>query len=282
MIDLPAVRRFYAEEIEAVANLTTPGLVEALATVPRERFLGNGPWTVRGEADFAAAPRTTPDDDPRRLYHNYAVAIDAARQLFNGQPGLLASAIDRLQLRPGHRVLHIGTGSGYYTALLAQLVSASGRVVGIEVDEALATMAGRNLRDLPWVEVRTSNGRDLGNESFDGILVNAGVTHPEPAWLDALPINGRLIMPLTATMAGTIGKGLLVLMQKQADGAFTAHTVTFVAIYSAVGLRDDSLNRRIGEALQRQPFPRFTRLRRDPHEPDGTCWLHESGWCLCN
>jgi protein-L-isoaspartate(D-aspartate) O-methyltransferase len=292
MSDLAALRRFYADEIEAVANLTTPGLVDALATVPRERFLGPGPWVVRGEADFAAAPRTTPDDDPRRVYHNCAVAIDPARQLFNGAPSLLASAIDRLQLRRGQHVLHVGTGSGYYTALLAHLVSDAGRVTGIEGDEALASTARRNLRDCPWVGIRHADGRGLAGESFDGILVNAGVTHPEPEWLDALAIGGRLIVPLTATMPGladarraeadasTIGKGLLILVHKQADGGLAANTLTFVTIYSAIGLRDEGMNRRLGEAFHRNPFPRFTRLRRDTHERAGTCWLHESGWCL--
>jgi len=52
MIDLVQYRRFFAEEIEAVAKLQTPGLVDALATVPRERFLRPGPWTVLADTDF--------------------------------------------------------------------------------------------------------------------------------------------------------------------------------------------------------------------------------------
>ncbi len=79
---------------------------------------------------------------------------------------------------------------------------------------------------------------------------------------------------------GTIGKGLLLLLARQEDGAFTAQVLTFVAIYSAIGLRSDELNRRIGETLQRTPFPRLTRLRRDVHEPDAACWLHSDGCCL--
>ena len=59
-MELEARRRFYAEEIEAISNLKTAALVEALASVPRERFLSAGPWTVRGEADFQAPPRQTP------------------------------------------------------------------------------------------------------------------------------------------------------------------------------------------------------------------------------
>src|SRR5262245_41065885 len=130
MTDLAAHRRFFAEEIEAIADLHTPGLIEALAAVPRERFLGPGPWIVLGEGDYAAgaalnAPartRTTPDADPRRVYHNVAVAIDSERRLFNGQPGTLVVWIDALNLAPGQRVLHIGSGPGYYTAIMAHAV----------------------------------------------------------------------------------------------------------------------------------------------------------------
>ena len=62
---LAAQRRFFAEEIQLTSNLKTPGVIEALATVPRERFLPPGPWTIRGEADFQAAPRQTPDAEKR-------------------------------------------------------------------------------------------------------------------------------------------------------------------------------------------------------------------------
>ena len=68
MIDLAQYRRFFAEEIQVIAGLKTPALVDALATIPRERFLSPGPWMFRSEADFgAAAPRQTPDADPARV-----------------------------------------------------------------------------------------------------------------------------------------------------------------------------------------------------------------------
>jgi len=79
MRDLAARRRVYADEIEAVANLASPHLIDALATVPRERFLAGGPWTVFAESSFGGSARTTVDDDPSRVYHNYAIAIDPGR-----------------------------------------------------------------------------------------------------------------------------------------------------------------------------------------------------------
>ena len=150
-------RRFFAEELEAVCRLRTASLVEAFAAVPREAFLPRGPWTVLAETDYSggatggacgkgAARRLTPDDDPARVYHNIAVGIDPARQLFNGQPGTLAVFIDALALAPGARVLHVGCGLGYYTAVMAHCVGPTGRIVAFEVDAALAARGARSPR----------------------------------------------------------------------------------------------------------------------------------------
>lgn len=283
MNDLAARRRFYAEDIQILANLQTASLVDALAAVPRERFLPPGPWTYRAESDMSRVPRVTPGAEPRWLYHNVAIAIDPARQLFNGAPGILGLAIDALALKPGARVLHVGTGPGYYTALMAHCAGRGGRVLGIEIDPALAAGARTPLADWPAVEVCEGDGRDLRGGTFDAILINAGVTHPLPIWLDSLAPGGRMVLPLTATMPamGPIGKGLLLLVEKPADGSasWPARLLTFVAIYSAVGLRDDARNGALGQAMQRQPFPAITSLRRDAHDAGPSCWLHAEGVC---
>jgi protein-L-isoaspartate(D-aspartate) O-methyltransferase len=283
MNDLVAWRQFFAEEIQIAANLKSAALVNALSEVPRERFLPPGPWTIRGEADFQSPPRQTADDDPRHVYHNVAVAIDASRMLFNGAPGLIAMAIDALALKPGDRVLHLGTGLGYYTALLAHSVGPTGHVVGLEVDAQLADSARTRLESLPWVEVRHGDGTGLLDQAFDAMLINAGVTHPQHTWLDAQAPGGRLILPLTATMPAmsTIGKGLLLLVTRSDDPhRFSARVLTFVAIYSGIGLRDETTNAALGAALGRMPVPPIASLRRDTHEASSSCWLHTPTFCL--
>jgi protein-L-isoaspartate(D-aspartate) O-methyltransferase len=284
MSDLAELRRFYAEEVQIIAGLKSQALIDALATVPRERFLPPGPWTIRSEADMAAVtPRQTADADPRHVCHNVAIAIEPARNLYNGNPSLIGMAIDTLGLAPGSHALHVGAGTGYYTALMGACVGDAGRVVALEADESLAARAKANLASMPWIEVRHEDGSAHVGETFDGVLVNAGVTHPPGAWLDALRPGGRMILPLTASMPpmGNIGKGLLLLLTRTEDPAsMTARVLTFVAIFNAVGVRDEAIGVEVAKALQTMPFPQLKRLRRDEHVKGAGCWLHTTTFCL--
>ena len=294
MTTLDMRRQFFAEELEAVCRLRSPHLVKAFAMVPREQFLGPGPWMVLSENPFMAvatsfggtglALRETPDADPGRVYHNIAVAIDPARQLFNGQPGTLAVWLDTLDLAPGARVLHVGAGLGYYTAIIAQAVGPSGRVVAFEIDATLATAAAGNLTSLPWADLRCGDSSQVAGETFDAIVINAGVTHPLDAWLDALAPGGRMLLPLTSAMpamGSTLGKGLVFLLTRT-DDAIAARVMTMVAVYSAIGLRDDRLNADLGKAMMGGPttWQAVKRLRRDAHDREASCWLHASTCCF--
>jgi protein-L-isoaspartate(D-aspartate) O-methyltransferase len=281
-MDLNERRRFYAEEIAVLSNLRTPGLIEALATVPREKFLPPGPWLIRSEIDYGGGSRQTPDANPRHVYHNIVVAIDPTRQLFNGAPSLLSMCIDALSLQPGARALHVGSGTGYYSALIAHVIGPTGSVVVVEIDENLAAMARSNLHDLSWVDVRHGDGSAVEPGSFDAILVNAGMTHPHDAWLHGLRPGGRLLLPLTFTMPamGPIGKGVMTLVTRNESTSWDARVVTMTAIYNGIGLRDDRFNDRLRDAFMKGIMPAFKRLRRDPHEPSSTCWLHGQTFCF--
>jgi protein-L-isoaspartate(D-aspartate) O-methyltransferase len=87
-------RRFYSEEIKFTANISSPALIEAFARVPREKFLGPGPWRIASAEQRALATTGlfevtyVPIDDPRHVYHDVLIALDETRNLNNGQPSL--------------------------------------------------------------------------------------------------------------------------------------------------------------------------------------------------
>src|SRR3984893_2223492 len=124
------------------------------------------------------------------------IGILPKRNLSNGQPSLHAALIAAAAPQPGEHVLHIGVG--YYTAILAELVGATGRVTAIEYDAELAARATANLAQTPHVRVVHGDGTRIAFEPADVIYVNAGATRPADAWLDRLKEGGRLILPLTA------------------------------------------------------------------------------------
>jgi protein-L-isoaspartate(D-aspartate) O-methyltransferase len=289
-LSIEQARAWFAEDLRVIANLRSPALVEALATVPRERFLGPGPWTLLGPGpgmtaglDPAPAARPTDSEDPRHVYHNLSIAIDSGRMLVNGQPSLLASWLDALAIAPGDRVLHVGCGTGYYSALAGAMAGPSGRVVAVEIEEALASQARANLKSWPWIEVRHGDGRTDLPRDCDVVLINAGATHVLDEWLDVVRAGGRLLVPLTVTMPGmrpTLGKGLELVLARGPDG-WSARAGGIVVIYSLVGARDEAMNSALGRALMRGPRPEITRLRRDPHDPAEACWLHGTTNCLC-
>ena len=130
------VRERYARNVTAHAGVHEARLRAAFAAVPREKFLGPGPWNI-------ARPRRggyvmSESDDPSLVYVDALIALDAVRSVNNGEPSAHAAWIAALELKPGERVLHVGAGTGYYTAILAELVGPSGHVEAFEIDPALA------------------------------------------------------------------------------------------------------------------------------------------------
>jgi protein-L-isoaspartate(D-aspartate) O-methyltransferase len=277
-VDLNDIRRYFAEEIRAVANIRSEALVEAFAKVPREHFLGPGPWQIQSDRDENY--RATKDADPQRLYHNILVAIDPGRHLNNGQPSYLAFCIDSLDLAEGDRVLHVGCGVGYYTAIMAEVVGTSGQVTGVEIDADLASRARENLAYLRQVKVAHGDGGKYDPGPCNAIFINAGVTHPNSVWLDSLLPGGRLILYLTVAFDDSgSGRGF-TLKVKREDQGYTAHFLGGVSVFHCEGSRDEEGNQRLREAFMRGVWGSVQSLRRDGHELSDTCWLHGDGFCL--
>ncbi|MFC3324777.1 protein-L-isoaspartate O-methyltransferase family protein [Mesorhizobium cantuariense] len=191
MTRIEDIRKFYARLMAANAGSPDPRLEAVFAEVPREAFLGPGPWTI-----IAGNGRvTTPSADPAHIYQNVLVALDDDKGINNGEPFLHAMWIGKLAPKPGEAVTHIGAGTGYYTAVLARLVSPGGTVTAFELDENLAELARKNLETYEEVTVIHGDAVTATLPPSDIIYVNAGVTSPPAGWLKALRPGGRMIFP---------------------------------------------------------------------------------------
>ena len=270
---LEEARRSFAAELRVVANVSDPRVIEAFATVPRERFVGPGPWRILHMFD---GYWTTPDANPHWLYHNVLVALDESRGLNTGEPSLWAHHFARLGIRPGDRVLQVGTGSGYFTAILAELAGPRGHVLGLEIDEALTSAAIRNLEAWPQTSVRKVEGIVAVEDKWDVIIAFAGATAPPAAWLDALADGGRALVPMT----GSERWGFMLRLDRRGAGIL-ASSAGRVGFFPGAGARDDGEAAALSRSIADGPGQRALKsLRRDRHDADDTCWLHGNGWCL--
>jgi protein-L-isoaspartate(D-aspartate) O-methyltransferase len=190
-VNLEQIRGVYARLMTAVSGSADPRLERAFELVPREAFMGPGPWRLGVYQKYFA----TPDADPAYLYQNLLVALDADKGINNGEPFLHAIWIAAVSPKPGDTICHIGAGTGYYTAILSVLALPGGIVNAFEVEEGLAEKARDNLRPFESVSVTSGDATRLPLPLSDLIYVNAGVAAPPPSWLIALRPQGRMIFP---------------------------------------------------------------------------------------
>lgn len=266
------LRSYYARLIAGKAGTDDARLIEALATVERERFVGPGPWKVNC---FAGGYVDTPSDDPVFLYQDVVVALVPERRLNNGEPQLHARCLAALHVGEGETAIHVGSGTGYYTGILAHLVGPTGTVLAFEIDQDLATKAAANLA--PWphvsVEAQSATGRTL--PPCDIIYVSAGATRPPDPWLDALRPGGRLLFPLTPSA----GLGGMLLVTCATDAVFEARFVQPAMFIACEGARDSKDGDELGKAFARGNWHAVKSLRRRT-PPDTSCWFSGEGWWL--
>lgn len=157
------------------AGVEDPRVLQALASVPREGFV-----PLRGR-DEAHLDRPIPIGDGQTT----------------SQPSLIAAMLAMLELSGTERVLEVGTGFGYQTALLAHLAA---EVHSIERFEDLAARARENLAacGLDDIDVVVGDGtRGLPDHApFDGIVISAAAAEVPPALGDQLAVDGRLVAPV--------------------------------------------------------------------------------------
>jgi protein-L-isoaspartate(D-aspartate) O-methyltransferase len=271
MTDLAQDRAAYAARIAARAGTDDPTVIRAFASVSREAFCGPGPWTVFGEG----GQRTV--TDPAGLYRDVLVSLRPEAGLNNGEPSLHALCLAAARVRPAERVVQVGAGGGYYTAILAELVGPAGRVDAYEVEPDLAAAARLALSTYGQVRVHDRSGARAPLPPADLVAVAAGATAPLPVWLDALTPGGRLLVPLTADRGGG---GMLLATRPEEDGtAWPARFLSPVSFVPCTGAR------RLGEAVRlRQAFRdrdwRGVRRLHRGGRPGVTAFVVGEGWWL--
>lgn len=278
MQHLEAHRNFFARLIGANVGIANPEhpVVKAFASVPREHFLGPGPWQVFTTVGYIE----TPNNNPGLVYQDIVIALDRDKQLNNGQPLLHAASLAALAVKPGDTVIHVGAGSGYYTALLATLTGDQGRVFAYEIDQELASRAVVNLRHMSNVRVIAGSATEGPLPECDAIYVNAGATGPHDCWLDSLKRGGRLLFPLTpAEVSGRPAPGMMLLIAYAGERNFQARFVCQAAFTPCIGARDTDSAERLTLAFARGDARTVRSLRREG-TPDETCWCSGQRWWL--
>jgi protein-L-isoaspartate(D-aspartate) O-methyltransferase len=180
-----AARARMASELRERGHALSPSVQHAFATVPRHVFV--------------------PEIRPAAAYRDEALVIkcdqDGLPISSSSQPAMMAIMLDQLALEPGHRVLEIGTGSGYNAAVMSAVVGSDGEVVTIDIDPELVARARASLlaagADSVIVHCADGGYGDPDGAPFDRVIVTAGAWDIAPAWLDQLGPDGRLVLPLS-------------------------------------------------------------------------------------
>lgn len=174
-------------------GIEDPLLLDAFNRIPREHFLPASLW--------------------KRAYDDCAIPLAEGQSL--SQPYVIALMLHHADVRPNHRVLEIGAGTGYVLALLSRLVS---EVYGVELDPVLTEASQMRLQELHiTAEMKAGNGYDGWSEKapFDRIIVSAAAREVPRALVKQLAPQGKLILPF-----GDEQQELVVLYRDQ--GVLTA------------------------------------------------------------
>jgi protein-L-isoaspartate(D-aspartate) O-methyltransferase len=217
--DFQDLRQAMISEIEADVRETSlhidkealdPRVMQAMARVPRHEFV---PLKQRPHA-----------------YENRPLPIGHGQTI--SQPYIVALMTDLLRPEPHHRVLEIGTGSGYQAAILSSLVE---QVYSLEIIEELGQEASERLQRLGYANVscRIADGYyGLENEApFDGILVTAAASHIPPPLIKQLKPGGRMLIPV----GGRFQVQQLMLVEKSPEGKTTTRQILPVRFVPLTG-----------------------------------------------
>jgi protein-L-isoaspartate(D-aspartate) O-methyltransferase len=170
------------DDIVAAGHAQNPAVRAALTRVPRDRFIPDVSTATAYDC------RMAPNAWPR--------AVAGPHPGTGIAPVTAAMMLDQLDVRPGHHVLHVGTGTGYTAALLAELTDAR-RVVTVDDNHQLTEQARETLDNLGYGNVEVTAGpiHDT-RHPYDRIIVTASVSDLPRPWIYSLAPEGRIVVPL--------------------------------------------------------------------------------------
>ena len=215
-------RQYLLNEIERDVQETSlyldkealdPRVMAVIGRVPRHEFV--------------------PANQRSNAYRNRPLPIGHGQTI--SQPYIVALMTDLIEPQPDHRVLEIGTGSGYQAAVLAEL---TGQVYSIEIIEELGEQATKRLARLGYdnVSVRLGDGYYGWEEHapFDTIVVTAAASHVPPPLVEQLKPGGRMVIPVGSRFLTQ----QLVLIEKQQDGQLITQQLLPVRFVPLTGGHD--------------------------------------------
>jgi protein-L-isoaspartate(D-aspartate) O-methyltransferase len=200
-------RTALVDDLVAAGRIRSAAVEEAFRTVPRHLFLPGAP------------PATAYADDAIAVQRVGGIATSSA-----SQPSMVAIMLEQLHLRPGHRVLEIGAGTGWNAGLMARIVGATGSVTSVDIDADLVASADAHLGAAGVTGVRLACGDgvlgDPDGAPYDRIVLTVGSDDVWPAWPAQLAPGGRLLLPLTVR-----GSQLSVALDLAPDGLLHSHSL---------------------------------------------------------
>jgi len=169
------------KELIASGTLVTPRIINTFKAIDRKDF-------VRPEHELQA-------------YQNYPLPIGEGQTI--SQPEVVAFMLERLEPHEGERILEVGAGSGWQTAMLAHIAGLSGRVYAFEVIPALKAFGESNVAKYNFiqkgiVEFFAKSAQDGLPERapFDRIIAAASAQEIPPAWKEQLAVGGKMVLPV--------------------------------------------------------------------------------------